>query len=77
MRDFGDWLEGIGRQAAPVEDMFAEEPELPEGINEVGPGKYEARCCMCHEWRELYCDLSEVPEVGYEHYCGGSPRCCP
>ncbi len=50
---------------------------LPEGICERGPGEYEAVCCCCGEWRELYCDLSEIPEVGYEHYCGGSQRCCP
>lgn len=50
---------------------------LPDGINEVGDGCYEARCCRCGEWTELFCDLSELPDAGYEHYCGGSPRCCP
>lgn len=55
----------------------SEEPMLPDGINESGPGEYEAECCCCGEWRPIYCDLSDIPETGYEHYCGGSPRCCP
>ena len=53
------------------------EPELPEGIWECGPGEYEAECCRCGRWREIYCDIKDIPPVGYRHYCGGSPECCP
>ena len=54
----------------PTEDM------LPEGIREAGPGQYEARCCACGQHRPLFGGLDEIPLVGYEHWCGGSPRCC-
>lgn len=55
----------------PTEDM------LPEGIREAGPGQYEARCRACEQHRPLFVGLDEIPLVGYEHWCGGSPRCCP
>lgn len=51
--------------------------ELPAGVREADGGEYEARCCCCDEWKPLYCGLDEVPWEGYEHYCGGSPPCCP
>ena len=71
-------------QAARAEldrDPFPVEFELPEGVIEYREGsgypKYEVQCCMCEKWVELPCDVSEIPQQGYEHYCGGSPRCCP
>lgn len=73
MKSFDQWL--IDTTARPqTEDG---EKLLPEGVVEAGPNRYEAKCCACGEWREIYCDLEEIPEVGYEHYCGGSPHCCP
>lgn len=50
---------------------------LPYGIIESSPGIYEVRCCHCGEWSEIPCDLSEIPQEGYDHYCGRSPSCCP
>jgi hypothetical protein len=37
---------------------------------------YEARCVCCNQYTELYADPSGIDE-DYQHYCGGSPRCCP
>lgn len=55
----------------PTEDM------LPEGVTEGAPGEYLARCCSCGQDRPLFGGLDEVPLVGYQHWCGGSDRCCP
>lgn len=55
----------------PTEDM------LPDGVREAGPGNYVARCCRCERDGPLFGGLDEIPLVGYEHYCGGSDRCCP
>lgn len=73
MTSFDQWLRNFRLQ--PVEPE--REPELPDGVREVGDGEYEARCFFCEEWKPLYVGLDEIPMVGYEHYCGGSPRCCP
>lgn len=51
-------------------------PWLPEGIMTTADG-YIAQCRGCHEWGALPCDITEIPETGYQHYCGGSPWCCP
>lgn len=45
-------------------------------IREDGEGGFEAQCCMCHRWTELPVGPDEI-DADYEHYCGGSPRCCP
>lgn len=73
------------RHEEPARDPLREfetitdpEPELPDGIADGSePGEYLARCVRCNEWGPLFCEIDEVPAVGYEHYCGGSPRCCP
>jgi hypothetical protein len=49
---------------------------LPDTVRWDG-AEYEALCCMCHEWKPLLCGPEEVEGDDYEHYCGGSPRCCP
>jgi hypothetical protein len=72
MKSFSEWTRDLAAEiSAPAAD------ELPEGIVEVQDGKYEAKCCCCEEWREIFCDISEIPDTGYVHYCGGSPWCCP
>jgi hypothetical protein len=76
MKDFGRWM--AEQSAEPVQPAPAE-IELPEGVWEED-GKYMARCCKCHEDCVLDFDLSEILKWGeayYDHYCGGSPRCCP
>ncbi|WP_445157602.1 hypothetical protein [Halomonas sp. E14] len=51
---------------------------LPEGVVEgAAPGEYEARCRGCDEYMPIVCGLSEIPDEDYEHWCGGSPMCCP
>lgn len=73
MIDFDRWF---NRQAAMSEEVG----ELPESIVQIkmdGKIKYMAICCCCDQVTELPVDLSEIPQTGYQHYCGGSPRCCP
>lgn len=50
---------------------------LPDGVTADGAGEYEAECRGCGQMKPIICDISEVPEEGYEHWCGGSPSCCP
>ncbi|WP_141246895.1 hypothetical protein [Halomonas salipaludis] len=64
----------------PALHSLAWQPEgapLPDGVVEVRPGEYEAECRGCHEYQPIVCDLSEIPAEDYEHWCGGSPMCCP
>lgn len=73
MKDYGAWLDDL-TQAVTAASATA----LPEGITQgASPNTYEAQCRVCGDWTALICDLSEVPEEGYEHWCGRSPRCCP
>ncbi len=67
MKDFGRWF----ADQKPPEEM------LPDGVWENGAGEYFATCCCCERDTEIYCDISEIPETGYRHYCGGSQYCCP
>lgn len=55
---------------------------LPDGVVEtfnyrLDRFEYEAECRGCGEYKPILCDIEEVPLEGYEHWCGGSPRCCP
>lgn len=62
----------------PGDVLYAFYPfDPPEGIVEMKDGTYMAYCCRCGELGELYVSLSEIPTIGYEHYCGRSPRCIP
>jgi hypothetical protein len=72
VKDFGRWFSDFKLPVAqPIESM------LPDGVSERGVGRYEARCVSCERYTEILCDLGEIPEVGYRHYCFGSDRCCP
>ena len=53
----------------------ADEPELPEGVWDYGPGVYKARCRSCERDYELCYDVQDFTEDG--NYCGGSDRCIP
>lgn len=68
------WVESLDSMAWLPEGI---EEELPEGVIEASDGDYEAECRCCGEWKPIHCDLSDIPREGYEHYCGGSPMCCP
>lgn len=67
--DFGRWF--AGQAAAPV----AEEPGLPDGVEDCGNGVYRARCRSCEQDYELCCDPMDFTEE--MSYCMGSDRCLP
>ncbi len=63
--------ESIGSYAEHTQMLLDEQI-----LREDGEGGFEAQCCMCHRWTELPVGPDEI-NADYEHYCGGSPRCCP
>ena len=47
----------------------------PEGLDLMKDGTWSVRCCVCdrpYQWPVLASEYEDG-----EHYCGGSPRCCP
>jgi hypothetical protein len=74
VKDFGSWF----NEQKPVDDRKAHIEMLEEAgiLYVMADGRYMARCCCCDEWKELPVGPEEI-DLGYEHYCGGSPRCCP
>ena len=74
MKEFGKWFSDF---KLPKPASVKQIDMLPEGISTAPDGSYVALCCSCDSWKPLYCDISEVPMNGYQHYCGGSQRCCP
>lgn len=74
MTDFDNWLKRSGK----VSKARAHIDALEDAgiINEMKDGTFNARCCCCDEWTELPVGPDEI-DLDYEHYCGGSPRCCP
>ena len=74
MIDFDRWLnlsEKIAKERAHIDAL-----EDAGIINEMKDGTFTAKCCCCDEWTKLHVGPDEI-DLGYEHYCGGSPRCCP
>lgn len=68
MKDFGTWLHDLGK--SPEEKM------LPEGIWLNQNGDTVAECCRCK--KSFVVDyVDQLPQEETDHYCGGSPRCCP
>ncbi len=77
MIDFGRWLaQQTPIPQPPTSTVPLTEDDLPEGITEHD-GAYFAACCVCGEDGPIHVDLREIPATDYQHYCGGSPRCCP
>ena len=79
MKDFGQWLRDSPILVEPpVSDVEAHILALEEaGVIQLMPdGPYMVRCCMCGKDDELPVGPDEI-DLDYEHYCGGSPRCCP
>lgn len=77
MKDFGAWFS----EQAPIPvqtDAQAHIDELEDAgvIDAMIDGTFTARCCRYGDWTELPVGPDEI-DLGYEHYCGGSPRCCP
>lgn len=80
--DFGTWFNR--QQRLPVSETCLTDAQrhtqelLEAEIIEEGDGdcKWRCRCCVCGEWTDLMAGPDEI-DLDYEHYCGGSPRCCP
>lgn len=67
--DFRVWFELQGKPLEP-ENM------LPEDVNDLPNGRYEARCRSCGNWYELPYALEEFTAEG--NYCNsGSSFCQP
>lgn len=69
MKSFEQWFL---ETAKPTEEL----KEPPIGVTDNEDGSYSVQCCVCNKWDELPVDVDEIND-DYEHYCGGSPRCCP
>lgn len=70
MIDFDRWFD----RAASNADKEA--ADLQDGITLID-GRFMAICCCCEKTDEIPVDINEIPQEGYKHYCGGSPRCLP
>lgn len=74
MKDFGRWLREFPAQISKQQE---EEVELPDGFY-VFLGDICVDCCVCGKRCVIEFDLAEIKDTNaYQHYCGGSPRCCP
>jgi hypothetical protein len=74
MIDFDRWLnrsEKVAKDRAHIEAL-----EDAGIIDEMKDGTFMATCCCCGNRTELPVGPDEI-DLGYEHYCGGSDRCCP
>ena len=60
-------------------DVRPELPELPDGmLYDKETLRPSVECSQCGRWFEWPLDVAEYdPDVQENHYCGGSPRCCP
>jgi hypothetical protein len=79
MKDFGQWLNESRSTRAVSADGRADHISVLEDagvLDLMNDGRYMVRCCVCGKNDELPVDPSEI-DVGYEHYCNGSPWCCP
>jgi hypothetical protein len=73
VKDFSRWF----KEQKPVDDRQAHiDMLIDEDIIRPDGNGYAARCRYCEEWKELYVGPEEI-DIGYVHYCGSSPRCCP
>jgi len=59
-------------------DVLADELENTLNLRMMNDGSFQAKCCCCDNWGELFVGIDEAhPFETFEHYCGGSDRCCP
>lgn len=76
MKDFGRWLHDFALPAPASKDCAPDDDCLPDGVSEHD-GAYFAVCCVCGKDDVIEVDIKDIPPRGYQHYCVGSPRCCP
>lgn len=78
MKDFGRWLREFPTQVLKRQEELAEaEATLPTGFY-VFENEICADCCVCGKRCVIEFDIAEIKDINaYQHYCGGSPRCCP
>lgn len=71
MIDFDRWF---ARQK-PVQEP---EPELPDGVWEIGDGKYLVKCRGCDRWVDAEPEWVHDPKWDpLDHWGGCGPSCCP
>lgn len=79
MKDFFHWMMDqpilYAPELTPAEQHILD-LEDADILRDEQDGTFKARCCRCDEWTELPVGPDEIG-LDYEHYCGGSPRCCP
>ncbi len=83
MKPFGQWFADFGKPV-PAEPASSDDLTIgiviPDGVDEMLDGTFTAICVGCGQRGKIWCDISEIPLTGYEHYCGSgvnSPSCCP
>jgi hypothetical protein len=79
MKDFGRWMLDQPILHAPEltpAELHIVELEEAGVIDVMQDGRYMARCCRCGRDDELPVGPDEI-NLDYQHYCHGSPRCCP
>ena len=72
MKSFEQWIADM----AEPEEHFSEITAKPWGRVVQGA---TVQCCVCEEWFEADYEVAfdEHGDPLEEHWCGGSPRCCP
>lgn len=73
MLDFGAWF----NQQGPIKEE--KKYFLPENVDEMKDGTFTCYCCCCDRLDEVDPSWFTEEDEGthYNHYCGGSPSCCP
>lgn len=74
MKPFHEWM----RQSIPEPETVTKR-DIPEELSGYedpdAEGGYRYPCRVCGQDTDILCEPEEfIPE---NHYCGGSPRCCP
>lgn len=78
MKDFGRWLQEQGQTEEPSSSVQQQIKDMADKAGVVWSEEYhcwEATCRGCGHLAPVDYDLKDFsPE---NHWCGGSPRCCP
>lgn len=79
MKSIADWTQEIAERNnhEPEPKKVTWQSLEADGLVSWNPKSedFEAVCKICGEWKPIYCGPEDF--VDGEHYCGGSPRCCP
>jgi len=77
MKQLWQWLTGlVAKHQEKEAPSHADRMEDAGVVWQMADGTFMCQCCVCGKRDDLPCDISEIDE-SYEHYCGGSPSCCP